>query len=83
MKVDGGLGPDLSHDLGTFAAQAAEQVERSRQLQGHTGVLIDGGDYGRDALVGELMVMARTAVERFGASTVPRRAVGPGQPVQA
>ena len=30
--------------------QAAEQVERSRQLQGRTGVLIDGGDYGRDAL---------------------------------
>ncbi len=29
---------------------AAEQVEQSRQLQGHTGVLIDGGDYGRDAL---------------------------------
>ena len=29
---------------------AAEQVERSHQLQGHTGVLIDGGDYGRDAL---------------------------------
>lgn len=29
---------------------AAEQVERSHQLQGHTGVLIDGGDYGCDAL---------------------------------
>ena len=30
--------------------KAAEQVESSRQLQGHTGVLIDGGDYGADAL---------------------------------
>ena len=29
---------------------AAEQVERSHRLQGHLGVLIDGGDYGRDAL---------------------------------
>ena len=30
--------------------KAAEQVEVSHQLQGHTGVLIDGGDYGQDAL---------------------------------
>ncbi|MGY0196144.1 bifunctional 5-dehydro-2-deoxygluconokinase/5-dehydro-2-deoxyphosphogluconate aldolase [Leptothrix sp. BB-4] len=29
---------------------AAEQVEQSHRLQGHMGVLIDGGDYGRDAL---------------------------------
>jgi 5-dehydro-2-deoxygluconokinase len=29
---------------------AAEQVETSHGLQGHMGVLIDGGDYGRDAL---------------------------------
>lgn len=36
--------------LKKLLVQAAEQVERSRQLQGHTGVLIDGGDYGRDAL---------------------------------
>ncbi|OGB68521.1 MAG: 5-dehydro-2-deoxygluconokinase [Burkholderiales bacterium RIFOXYC12_FULL_65_23] len=36
--------------LKRLLVQAAEQVERSRQLQGHTGVLIDGGDYGRDAL---------------------------------
>lgn len=36
--------------LKRLLVQAAEQVERSRQLQGHTGVLIDGGDYGCDAL---------------------------------
>ncbi|MEJ7136910.1 bifunctional 5-dehydro-2-deoxygluconokinase/5-dehydro-2-deoxyphosphogluconate aldolase [Amphibiibacter pelophylacis] len=30
--------------------RAAEQVETSHGLQGHMGVLIDGGDYGRDAL---------------------------------
>lgn len=33
MKVDGGLGPDLSHDLGTFAAQAAEQ-----EAAGYNGI---------------------------------------------
>ncbi|PXW93971.1 5-dehydro-2-deoxygluconokinase [Sphaerotilus hippei] len=37
-------------ELKKLLVKAAEQVERSRQLQGHTGVLIDGGDYGRDAL---------------------------------
>ncbi|MEY5098480.1 MAG: hypothetical protein RJA36_1199 [Pseudomonadota bacterium] len=36
--------------LKKLLVQAAEQVERSRKLQGHTGVLIDGGDYGTDAL---------------------------------
>jgi 5-dehydro-2-deoxygluconokinase len=36
--------------LKKLLVRAAEQVERSHQLQGHTGVLIDGGDYGRDAL---------------------------------
>jgi len=36
--------------LKKLLVQAAAQVEASRQLQGHTGVLIDGGDYGRDAL---------------------------------
>lgn len=36
--------------LKKLLVQAAEQVERSRQLQGHVGVLIDGGDYGADAL---------------------------------
>lgn len=36
--------------LKKLLVKAAEQVERSRQLQGHTGVLIDGGDYGSDAL---------------------------------
>jgi 5-dehydro-2-deoxygluconokinase len=36
--------------LKQLLVRAAEQVERSHQLQGHVGVLIDGGDYGRDAL---------------------------------
>jgi len=36
--------------LKKLLVQAAEQVERSHHLQGHIGVLIDGGDYGRDAL---------------------------------
>jgi 5-dehydro-2-deoxygluconokinase len=36
--------------LKSLLVRAAEQVERSHQLQGHVGVLIDGGDYGRDAL---------------------------------
>ena len=36
--------------LKKLLVRAAEQVERSHQLQGQTGVLIDGGDYGRDAL---------------------------------
>lgn len=36
--------------LKKLLVRAAEHVERSRQMQGHTGVLIDGGDYGRDAL---------------------------------
>ncbi len=36
--------------LKQLLVRAAERVERSHQLQGHTGVLIDGGDYGRDAL---------------------------------
>jgi 5-dehydro-2-deoxygluconokinase len=36
--------------LKKLLVQTAEQVERSHQLQGHTGVLIDGGDYGADAL---------------------------------
>ncbi len=36
--------------LKKLLVQAAEQIERSRQLQGHVGVLIDGGDYGTDAL---------------------------------
>lgn len=36
--------------LKKLLVQAAAQVEDARELQGHTGVLIDGGDYGRDAL---------------------------------
>jgi 5-dehydro-2-deoxygluconokinase len=36
--------------LKKLLVQAAAQVETGRQMQGQTGVLIDGGDYGRDAL---------------------------------
>ncbi len=36
--------------LKKLLVQAVEHVEKSCQLQGHTGVLIDGGDYGADAL---------------------------------
>jgi 5-dehydro-2-deoxygluconokinase len=36
--------------LKKLLVQAAAHVEKDRALQGHTGVLIDGGDYGRDAL---------------------------------
>lgn len=36
--------------LKKLLVQAAAQVEQERQLQGHTGVLVDGGGYGRDAL---------------------------------
>lgn len=36
--------------LKKLLVETAEQVETSHSLQGHIGVLIDGGDYGRDAL---------------------------------
>jgi len=36
--------------LKKLLVQAAAQVEADRQMQGQTGVLIDGGDYGCDAL---------------------------------
>ena len=36
--------------LKKLLVETAEQVESSHSLQGHVGVLIDGGDYGRDAL---------------------------------
>jgi 5-dehydro-2-deoxygluconokinase len=36
--------------LKKLLVKTAEQAEQSHQLQGHMGVLIDGGDYGADAL---------------------------------
>jgi 5-dehydro-2-deoxygluconokinase len=36
--------------LKKLLVKAAEQVEHSHQMQGHMGVLIDGGAYGADAL---------------------------------
>jgi 5-dehydro-2-deoxygluconokinase len=51
---------DLARDAGAdesripalkrLLVKAAEQVEQSHHLQGHIGVLIDGGSYGADAL---------------------------------
>ena len=48
----GGAGANESRipALKKLLVKAAEQVERSHQMQGHTGVLIDGGAYGADAL---------------------------------
>ncbi len=37
-------------ELKKLLLQSVEQVEHSRQLAGRVGVLIDGGDYGADAL---------------------------------
>ena len=45
-----GVGDERVPALKQLLVRAAERVESSHQLQGHTGVLIDGGDYGRDAL---------------------------------
>ena len=45
-----GVGEDRIPALKKLLVKAAERVEVERQLQGHTGVLVDGGSYGRDAL---------------------------------
>ena len=46
------VGTDESRipDLKKLLVKAAAQVETECNMQGYTGVLIDGGDYGRDAL---------------------------------
>jgi 5-dehydro-2-deoxygluconokinase len=50
MTREAGVDESRIPDLKKLLVKTAEQVERSHQLQGHTGVLIDGGDYGADAL---------------------------------
>jgi 5-dehydro-2-deoxygluconokinase len=50
MARDAGASVSRIPLLKNLLVQAAEQVERSHQLHGHMGVLIDGGDFGRDAL---------------------------------
>jgi myo-inositol catabolism protein IolC len=46
MAREAGASESRIPALKKLLVKAAEQVESSRQLQGHTGVLIDGGDYG-------------------------------------
>jgi 5-dehydro-2-deoxygluconokinase len=50
MTREAGTTESRIPSLKKLLVQAAAQVEINRNMQGHTGVLIDGGDYGRDAL---------------------------------
>ncbi len=50
MARESGASESRIPALKKLLVQATEQVERSHQLQGHAGVLIDGGDYGSEAL---------------------------------
>ena len=50
MAREAGASDSQIAALKKLLVQAAAQVEAERQMQGQTGVLIDGGDYGRDAL---------------------------------
>jgi 5-dehydro-2-deoxygluconokinase len=50
MVIDAGADEARIPALKKLLVETAEQVEASHSLQGHLGVLIDGGDYGRDAL---------------------------------
>jgi 5-dehydro-2-deoxygluconokinase len=50
MAREAGVSDTKIPALKKLLVQAAAQVETDRAMQGHTGVLIDGGDYGRDAL---------------------------------
>ncbi len=50
MTREAGVDDSRIPALKKLLVQAAAQVEAEREMQGHTGVLIDGGDYGRDAL---------------------------------
>ena len=50
MAREAGVNDARIPALKKLLVQAAAQVEASRQMQGQTGVLIDSGDYGRDAL---------------------------------
>ncbi|MEQ1536749.1 MAG: 5-dehydro-2-deoxygluconokinase [Burkholderiaceae bacterium] len=50
MVREAGVSESRIPALKKLLVKAAEQVERSHDMQGHTGVLIDGGAYGADAL---------------------------------
>ena len=50
MAREAGVSESRIPALKKLLVKAAEQVERSHHMQGHTGVLIDGGAYGADAL---------------------------------
>jgi 5-dehydro-2-deoxygluconokinase len=50
MAREAGVSESRIPALKKLLVKAAEQVERSHDMQGHTGVLIDGGAYGADAL---------------------------------
>ena len=50
LAREAGVSDDRIPVLKKLLVQAAAQVEIDRQMQGQTGVLVDGGDYGRDAL---------------------------------
>ncbi|MBN3807645.1 5-dehydro-2-deoxygluconokinase [Paraburkholderia sp. Ac-20347] len=50
IAVQAGADESRIPALKRLLVRAAEQVERSHAIEGHVGVLIDGGAYGRDAL---------------------------------
>ncbi|MFP3615414.1 DUF2090 domain-containing protein, partial [Paraburkholderia sp. SIMBA_050] len=50
LAVQAGADEAQIKTLKRLLVRAVEQVERDRHLEGHVGVLIDGGAYGRDAL---------------------------------
>ncbi len=50
MAREAGVSESRIPALKKLLVKATEQVESDCYLQGHTGVLIDGGDYGADAL---------------------------------
>jgi 5-dehydro-2-deoxygluconokinase len=50
MVREAGVNESRIPALKKLLVKAAEQVERSHHMQGQTGVLIDGGAYGADAL---------------------------------
>jgi 5-dehydro-2-deoxygluconokinase len=50
LACEAGASEDRVPALKALLVRAAEQVERSRKLQGRLGVLIDGGPYGEQSL---------------------------------
>lgn len=50
LAVQAGADEARIKTLKRLLVRAVEQVERDRQIEGHVGVLIDGGGYGSDAL---------------------------------